>query len=197
MTCRIKRCYVHVLALHLDQIFSLGFRVSSCRAADAILPPACRSLSPQTAGRTRPPTRPGKLSGFSDVSQRNLALRGEEGSERRRRLPLPWRTDDGRRPWPSQSSSPARLSSLVPSYRSSAVAPFLIPSVRPPASSPPPPRPSVRPSSPAAAAIAAPDNFSLSPSLVKSGRTDGPLVTSPTHPSATQGPSLSEFCVLC
>ena len=144
MTCRVKRCYVHVLALHLDQIFSLGFRVSSCRAADAILPPACRSLSPQTAGRTRPPTRPGKLSGFSDVSQRNLALRGEEGSERRRRLPLPWRTDDGRRPWPSQSSSPARLPSLVPSYRSSAVAPFLIPSVRPPASSPPPTRPSVR-----------------------------------------------------
>ena len=190
MTCRVKRCYVHVLALHLDQIFSLGFRVSSCRAADAILPPACRSLSPQTAGRTRPPTRPGKLSGFSDVSQRNLALRGEEGSERRRlRLPLPWRTDDGRRPWPSQSSSPARLPSLVPSYKSSAVAPFLIPSVRPPASSPPPSSP--------AAAIAAPDNFSLSPSLVKSGRTDGPLVTSPTHPSATQGPSLSEFCVLC
>ena len=143
MTCRVKRCYVHVLALHLDQIFSLGFRVSSCRAADAILPPACRSLSPQTAGRTRPPTRPGKLSGFSDVSQRNLALRGGEGSERRRRLPLPWRTDD-RRPWPSQSSSPARLPFLVPSYRSSAVAPFLIPSVRPPASSPPPTRPSVR-----------------------------------------------------
>ena len=188
MTCRVKRCYVHVLALHLDQIFSLGFRVSSCRAADAILPPACRSLSPQTAGRTRPPTRPGKLSGFSDVSQRNLALRGEEGSERRRRLPLPWRTDDATAGGRGHRSHPPPLASpLVPSYRSSAVAPFLIPSVRPPASSPPPTRPSVRPSSPAAAAIAAPDNFSLSPSLVKSGRTDGPLVTSPTHPSATQG----------
>ena len=96
-----------------------------------------------------------------------------------------------------RSHPPPLASPLVPSYRSSAVAPFLIPSVRPPASSPPPTRPSVRPSSPAAAAIAAPDNFSLSPSLVKSGRTDGPLVTSPTHPSATQGPSLSEFCVLC
>ena len=70
-------------------------------------------------------------------------------------------------------------------------------SVRPPARVESAADPSVRPSSPAAAAIAAPDNFSLSPSLVKSGRTDGPLVTSPTHPSATQGPSLSEFCVLC
>ena len=189
MTCRIKRCYVHVLALHLDQIFSLGFRVSSCRAADAILPPACRSLSPQTAGRTRPPTRPGKLSGFSDVSQRNLSLRG-----------------DG--VFPSLGGRTAAVAVAVSLPRSPPLPrPLLqilhsrpIPhSARPPA----PARvesatdPSVRPPSPAAAAIAAPDNFSLSPSLVKSGRTDGPLVTSPTHPSTIPGPSLSEFCVLC
>ena len=135
MTCRIKRCYAHVSAPYLDQIFSPCFKIASCRAADAILPPACCSRPPQTAGRTRPPTPPGKLSGFSDVSQRNLALRGDGGGV--------FPSLGGRRPWPLQSASPARLPSLVPSCRSSAVAPFLIPPVRPPASCPPP-RPSVR-----------------------------------------------------
>ena len=144
MTCRVKRCYVHVLALHLDQIFSLGFRVSSCRAADAILPPACRSLSPQTAGRTRPPTRPGKLSGFSDVSQRNLALRGEEGSGGGGVFPsLGGRTTAGGRghrshPPPLASPPSSPLTDPPQSPHSS-----FRPSARPPASSPPPTRPSV------------------------------------------------------
>ena len=163
----------------------------SCRAADAILPSACHTIPPQTDGRTRPPTRPGKLSVFSDVSQRNLGEEGGGGgggvvpSARPRPTAAVSRLPRRSPPLflPDPSSSPHLRPPIPPQSGR--------PSIRPPRLPPLPvhrlvcARQIISLATRAAAATAA----SLSPSLVKSGRT-------PQAPFRALS-QLSKFNVLC